>query len=100
MAIIQVRVDNSLKEQAMSLFDGLGIDISTAIRVFLKKCIAENGIPFSINYESRTYDPEEVRRILDEAADISEKNGNSDMSLDEINEEIRLAREEIKKENE
>ena len=97
MAIIQVRVDESLKEQAMSLFDELGIDISTAIRVFLKKCVNENGIPFLLNCECNTPTEKETRKILDRMADISEKNGNSNMSLDEINEEIRLAREEKNK---
>ena len=96
MAIIQVRVDDSLKEQAMDLFDDLGIDISTAVRIFLKKCVASNGIPFLLNCECNTPAQEEIRRTLDELADISERNGNSNMSLDEINEEIRLARKEKK----
>jgi len=45
---IQVRVDDELKESADSLFTSLGLDTSTAVRMFLVASIDAGGIPFAI----------------------------------------------------
>ena len=44
-SLLQVRVDDSLKDEAAQVFENLGIDISTAVRMFLKRAVMENGIP-------------------------------------------------------
>lgn len=46
--LIQVRVDGELKRQADALFQNLGMDTPTAIRVFLKQSISRRGMPFPI----------------------------------------------------
>lgn len=91
MALLQIRVDEELKNQANAIYNELGIDLSTAVRMFLKKSIQEGGIPFDTKVDQLT-----LNAILsvDKMRTISENNGNSEMSLDEINEEIRLARQE------
>ena len=48
MATIQVTVDDDFKENIDELFDCLGLDTETAIRIFLKSCMARNGIPFGV----------------------------------------------------
>ena len=45
---IQVRVDDRLKDSVDLLFSSLGLDTSTAIRMFLVASIEECGIPFPI----------------------------------------------------
>jgi len=45
-AIVQVRVDEDVKSQAVEVLTNLGMDMSTAINVFLRQVIAENGLPF------------------------------------------------------
>lgn len=45
---LQIRIDEGLKEQAVSLFERLGLDLPTAIRIFLKKSVSEDGIPFDV----------------------------------------------------
>lgn len=45
---IQVRVDNELKAKADKLFQDLGTDTTTAIRIFLTQALAVNGFPFEI----------------------------------------------------
>ena len=47
--ILQVRVEEALKRDAMKVLDKIGIDMPTVIRVFLKRIVAEGGIPFNIN---------------------------------------------------
>ena len=45
---MQVRVDDFLKQSADELFNSLGLDTSTAIRIFLTIAIENGGIPFEI----------------------------------------------------
>ena len=46
MSYIQIRIDDELKEEAVKLFNELGLDLSTAIRLFLKKSIDDKKMPF------------------------------------------------------
>ena len=48
MANLQVRVDDALKAQADSLFASIGMDTSSAVRVFLKQSVMRGGIPFEL----------------------------------------------------
>ena len=48
MATIQVRVDDSIKTAADSLFSGLGLDTSTAVRMFLIAALDNGGLPFPV----------------------------------------------------
>jgi addiction module RelB/DinJ family antitoxin len=58
-ALIQVRVDRPLKEEVNDIFSSLGIDMSTAVRMFFQRCKKVKGIPFSLTlsdtYPSDTY---------------------------------------------
>ena len=46
--LIQVRVDDGLKKQADALFSDLGLDTPTAIRIFLKQAVKQQGLPFQV----------------------------------------------------
>lgn len=67
--ILQTRVDKDLKKEADLLFNSLGLDTTTAIRIFLKQAINQQKIPFEIippqpNFNQETLDAiEEARRI-------------------------------------
>lgn len=45
---INVRVDMELKQNAESLFNDLGLNMSVAITMFLKSAVSHNGIPFEV----------------------------------------------------
>jgi len=47
-ALIQVRVDKEHKERVEELFYDLGLDIPTAIRIFLKQVERRHGLPFEV----------------------------------------------------
>lgn len=47
-SLIQIRVDRPLKEEVASIFSSLGIDMSTAVRVFFQQCRKVKGIPFAL----------------------------------------------------
>ena len=49
---IQVRVDDQLKDTADTLFSSLGLDTSTAIRMFLVASMEAGGIPFVVKRDT------------------------------------------------
>ena len=46
MANLQIRVDDVLKQQAQTVVQSMGIDLSGAVRIFLTQLVKENGFPF------------------------------------------------------
>ena len=68
-AVLQTRVDSSIKEEADALFESLGLDMTTAIRLFLRQAVNQRRIPFDIvppqePFSARTSAAiEEARRI-------------------------------------
>ena len=93
-SLLQVRVEDSLKDQAAAIFENLGIDTSTAVRMFLKRAVMENGIPFRMTLPKQPYNAERGYRAMVEISEGAEKDNISDMTLDEINAEIEASRQE------
>ncbi len=46
MANLQIRLDDTLKDQAQAVVQNMGLDLSGAIRIFLAQVVKENGLPF------------------------------------------------------
>ena len=46
MASLQIRIDENLRNQAQIVAQGIGLDLSSAIRMFLTQMVRENGLPF------------------------------------------------------
>ena len=46
---ITVRVEDNIKKEAANIFKEVGMDMSTAINVYLKQVIRSNGIPFPVS---------------------------------------------------
>ena len=49
-----ISIDADVKAQAQELFAELGLDLSTAVNLFLRQCIYEDGIPFLVSRRKRT----------------------------------------------
>jgi len=49
MATIQVRVPDTLKKDVEKILESLGLDITSAVRMFLNRVQTEQGIPFPIS---------------------------------------------------
>ena len=50
-SVINVNVSNDVKEEATKLFNSLGLNMSTAINMFLRRAIYERGIPFDLKQQ-------------------------------------------------
>ncbi len=48
---LNIRVDSNLKKEAENLFKKLGLNMSSAINVFLAQSVREQAIPFEIYVE-------------------------------------------------
>ncbi len=63
----QIRIDAEIKKKASDLFNDLGLDMSSAVNLFLHQCVLRGGLPFSVElprYSQRTLDAmDEARRI-------------------------------------
>lgn len=47
---VTIRLDKDLRDTASDFFEGLGMSLSTAINIFIRKCMMEDRIPFDIGY--------------------------------------------------
>ena len=65
MATVTARVDENVKKEAETLFKKMGLNMSTTMNMFLKKCILEQGIPFELKVPNR-----ETRKAMQETDDI------------------------------
>ena len=89
-----VRMDSQLKQNFDALCSRMGMSANAAMNVFAKAVVMYRKIPFEIkaepDWESMS-GPEAFREIRK----MAERGEFPDLTLDEINEEIRLAREEM-----
>ena len=86
-----VRLDNRVKAQFDSLCEQFGMSANAAVNVFINAVVRTRAIPFTI---SASEDP--VRKRALDAFYSADRSNRPEMSLDEINEEIRAARRERK----
>lgn len=91
-ATFSVRMDETLKKQFDSLCSDFGMTASTAINVFARAVVRERRIPFEINAPEPEITRENAMHAFMNLRMQAKKNGVADMSLEEINEEIRRAR--------
>ena len=63
----QIRIDADIKKQATALFNDLGLDMSSAVNLFLHQCVLRGGLPCNVEmprYSQHTLDAmNEARRI-------------------------------------
>lgn len=53
----QIRIEENLKKQSNELFSQLGLDMSSAVNVFLKQCVLRGGLPFSVELPDYNHPP-------------------------------------------
>ena len=90
--LIQFRVDDNSRNKASVICQQLGFDLSAYLRMCIARLIQENGIPFQMKLDSDK--TQKALEAIRRANQMAEENGLSEMSLEEINEEIAAARRE------
>ncbi len=88
--LVQFRAEETMRIKAADICERLGMDLPTYFRMCMSKLIQENGIPFNMKLNK---EPENRGlNAMKEASRIAAENGISEMTLDEINEEISAVR--------
>lgn len=70
---LNVRIDKNIKKQAQKVVEELGLDLSSAVKLFLNKVVMTKSIPFELR-TINGYTPEYEARLLKEVKNMK-KNG-------------------------
>ena len=75
MSQIAVRVDDDLKKEATAIFNELGLDMSTAVKLFLKQSVLTKSIPFKLALNEYSKDEVEqakkdIQRLVNEKSEV------------------------------
>lgn len=83
-----ITIDADVKKQAQELFADLGLDLSTAINIFLRQAVRENGLPF----EMRVAKPnaETIAAIEEGRAMAHDPNAKSYANAEELKKALGL----------
>ena len=73
---ISIRLDSEVKEQAQQVFNNLGMDMTTAINIFLRQAIQYQGLPFDVRLD-------ENRKLLQVLTDL-DQNRNMSQSFESV----------------
>jgi DNA-damage-inducible protein J len=61
---INIQMDEDIKKEAELLFEKLGLNMSTAVNLFVHQCVRHGGIPFEITLQSDPfYNPTIMKRL-------------------------------------
>ena len=69
----QIRIDSNIKREATALFSNLGLDMSSAVNLFLHQCVLRGGLPFAVEvpqYSDKTLSAMAEARKISRDPDI------------------------------
>lgn len=70
--VIQTRIDAKLKKNAESMLSSIGMDMTSAIRLFLTQVVNQKCIPFDLVPNQERYNKETLQ-VFQEAENISDR---------------------------
>lgn len=82
-----ISIDEDIKSKAQELFADFGLDLSTAINIFLRQSVRENAIPFPIQREVPNADTIAAMKEYNEMVKHPE-NYKSYSSFSELSDEV------------
>ncbi len=74
-ASMNIKVDTEVRDEAKTLFGKMGLDMTTAVNMFLLAAIRENGIPFQVTAMSQQERAEQMLAAKLRTAEEQEKTG-------------------------
>lgn len=95
-ALLQVRIDRDLKEQTASIYDAIGMDLPTAIRMFFKRTVMVGGLPFDGRVLAHGNAAQQAFASMRRKVEVSSE---EEPTLDDINDYIASVRRARKSKN-
>lgn len=93
-SLIQLKVDSALKNEVEEIYQSIGLDLSTAVKMFLIRSKLVRGLPFETslpeNFVTRQQALDAFEGLRKQAENLPE------MSLEDVNAEISATRAERK----
>ena len=90
MSTVQLRVDKQTKSSVKKILDRLGLDMSTAIKLYLKQITLHKGIPFPLVTENG-FTIQEENEILKAAKEAKQgKNISKPMTTKQLLKHLKM----------
>ena len=80
-----IRMDPNVKQPAQELFRSLGLDMTTAINIFLRQALIHNGLPFKVTYDRPTEKTWQALRVAENDTDIHGPLATVDEMMEDLN---------------
>lgn len=81
---MNIRVETDVKNQAKKIFSELGMDMTTAINIFLRQTIREHGIPFELKLKIPNQATVQAIKDAENGIGMSKTFENSDEMFEEL----------------
>lgn len=78
---LNIRIDKNVKEMSEKLFEELGLNMTTAINMFLRQAIRVNGIPFEIKGNISN---KETLEAIDESIKLANDNSKGYTNIEDL----------------
>ena len=96
---LSIRIDRSLKEEADQVFNDMGMNLTTAITIFVKQAVRQKKIPFEIALDighDKSISLFDVMAASERIWENAVRTDTAGMSMDDIDAEIKASRAERK----
>lgn len=84
MVNVNIRMDDTLKEQFSDFCNNIGLSMSSLFNVFAKKVVTEKKVPFELTYNEDVFYSEPNMKWLDEATMQLKKGQVVTKTIDEL----------------
>ena len=78
---LNIRIDKTIKDKSEKVFEDLGLNMTTAINIFLRQVIRVNGIPFEIKGNVPN---QETKEAIEESIAIANDNSKGYSNIEDL----------------
>ena len=82
---MNIRVDSDIKNNAKKIFAELGMDLTTAVNIFLRQSIREHGMPFELKLRVPNDETVEAIRQVNNKEDLSKPFSSISELMEDLN---------------
>jgi DNA-damage-inducible protein J len=80
-----IRMDTEIKKQAEALFSELGLNMTTAVNMFLRQAVRQHGIPFELKIDAPNAETLVAMSDVNNHHNMSQKYSNTTDVMEALN---------------
>ena len=84
---LSIRIDRGLKDEADQIFNEMGMNLTTAITIFIRQAVRQRKIPFEIALNASPYKNvslADAQAAAERIWENAERNNTADMNMDDM----------------